>query len=219
MSVKIKICGIKTNEALDAAIAARADYFGLVFFPVSPRHVSLDQGRALVERAAGRIKAVALLVDPEADEALRVAETVKPDLIQLHGQESPELVARIARLTGLPVIKAVAVASQRDVEQALIFDDVAELVLFDAATRQKGADSLPGGMGNPFDWRLLSNVKDERLFVLSGGLNPDNVAQAIKLTRAPIVDVSSGVEHNRGDKDPELIRRFVSAARAAPQLG
>lgn len=219
MSIKIKICGVKTPEALDALIESGADYFGLVFYAKSPRHLSHEAARSLVERAAGRAKAVALLVDPEQREAARVANAVRPDFIQLHGSESPALVGKIAALTGLPVIKALGISKASDLERARSYEGVADLLLFDAETTETGDHSLPGGNGVAFDWRLLQDVKEHSHFMLSGGLNPDNVAAAIELTKAPMVDVSSGVERTLGEKDPDLIRRFISAARAAPQLG
>jgi len=219
MSVKIKICGVRTSEALDALIAEGADYFGLVFYPPSPRDIPVAEARALVERAGGRAEAVALLIDPDPQEAARIAREVAPAYLQLHGHESPDLVARIKDETGLPVIKAVRIDDAGDVERAQAYRSAADILLYDAKERADATARLPGGNGVPFDWRLLTGIKKQRRFMLSGGLTPDNVAAAINLTRAPMVDVSSGVERRRGEKDPELIARFIAAARAAPQLG
>ncbi len=219
MSVKIKICGVSDNDALDAALDAGADFFGLVFYRQSPRHVSHERARALIARAGSRAKSVALLVDPTLEEAIETARQTGPDLIQLHGSESPQLVAEIKAATGLPVIKAVAVGSLSDATGAGAFAGIADFVLYDAKTPQDGPDDLPGGNGVAFDWHMLDDIKDKDHFMLSGGLTPDNVAAAISFTKAPMIDVSSGVERRRGEKDPELIRRFIAAARAAPQLG
>ena len=213
MTTKVKICGLKTEAALEAALAGGADYVGLVFFPPSPRNVSLAAAKALADKARGRARIVALAVDP--DDALidRIAATVAPDLIQLHGDESPERVAAIRRRCGIPVMKAIRVETAQDARRALDFREVADLVLFDA--RAPADSTRPGGNGAPFDWRALLGVKDEVGFMLSGGLTPDHVADAIRATGAGIVDVSSGVESSPGEKDPELIRRFLRAAKGA----
>jgi len=219
MSVKIKICGVSGDDALDATLEGGADFFGLVFYRPSPRCVSLATARALIARARARAKAVALLVDPTPEEAKHIALETGADLIQLHGTESPELADQIKAATGLPVIKAVAVGSQADAAGADAFAGIADFVLYDAKTPRDGPADLPGGNGVAFDWHMLDDIKDKSHFMLSGGLTPDNVAAAISLTHAPMIDVSSGVERKRGEKDPELIRRFIAAARAAPQLG
>lgn len=213
MTVAVKICGIKTPAALDGALEAGADLFGLVFYPPSPRYLTPESARRLVERAAGRAKSVALLVDPD-DELLREVMTlVDPDLVQLHGSEPPERVAAIRLMFGRPVIKAIKVADESDAEAALAFEQ-ADYVLFDAKP-PKGVDNpLPGGNGFAFDWRVIRGVTHRGDYILSGGLDADNVGQAIAVTGAPVVDVSSGVERAPGVKDPELMRRFVAAAKA-----
>ena len=215
MPVKVKICGIKTPEALQAALAARADLIGLVFYPPSPRSLAPEVAAELAELARGRAGIVALIVD--ADNALidRIVTLVNPDILQLHGSETPERVAEIARRWGKPVFKAIKVESAADAERALDYSDVASLILFDAKAPKDLANALPGGNGLAFDWRLLDGVKDRVPFLLSGGLTPDNVGDAIRATGATMVDVSSGVETAPGVKSPDLIRRFIAAAHAA----
>jgi phosphoribosylanthranilate isomerase len=210
-ATKIKICGVTTPDALDAAMAARADFFGLVFFPPSPRHVAMADARRLAERAGGRIGKVGLFVDP--DDAL-LAEGVAAgalDAIQLHGSEPPERAAQVRSRFGVPVWKVVRVAAASDVARAAAYRDSADLILFDART-PKGA--LPGGMGLRFDWSLLAGYRGSLPWGLAGGLTPDNVAEAIRVTGAPLVDTSSGVESAPGVKDTGRIAAFCAAARA-----
>jgi phosphoribosylanthranilate isomerase len=215
MPVEVKICGIKTREALEGAIAAGADYIGLVFYPPSPRHVDMETAVQLAEAARGRAKIVALIVDEAANTIEAIAEKVKPDYFQAHGSEDAERVREIARTTGIPVIKAVKVRDVRDIETARFYRDAAHMILFDAKTPEALAGALPGGNGMAFDWSLLDRNRHRRAFMLSGGLNPGNVAQAIEATGAPIVDVSSGVEISPGIKGLSLIRSFIEAARRA----
>jgi phosphoribosylanthranilate isomerase len=209
----IKICGLNTPAALDAAIEARADYAGLVVFPPSPRHVALAEAAALGARAAGRIKLVGLFVDA-VDEL--IAETVaaaKLDVIQLHGKEDPARAAALRAAFGLPIWKALSVATREDVARAETYAGAADLMLFDAKP-PKGA-ALPGGLGLVFDWSLLAGYRSSMAWGLAGGLGPDNVAEAARLTRAPLVDVSSGVETAPGVKDADLIAAFCRATRSA----
>lgn len=211
MSVEVKICGLKTPAALEAALAGGADYVGLVFFPPSPRNVTPETATALAAKARGRARIVALTVDP--DDALldAIVAAAAPDLIQLHGDETPERVAEVRARWGRRIIKAVPVETAGDVQEARRYQAVADLVLFDA--RAPATSTRPGGNGAPFDWRSLLGLEDGLPFVLSGGLTPDNVADAIRLTGAAVVDVSSGVESRPGEKDPDLIRRFLRAAK------
>ena len=207
---KVKICGLSTTVTMQTALDAGADMVGLVFYPKSPRNVSLEQAAALAAQARGQAKVVALVVD--ADDALlkSIVNAVKPDYVQAHGSETPERVAEITRLFGVSVIKAIKVKEAPDVASAKAYMDVAALILFDAKAPE---DLLPGGNGLSFDWNLLKGK--DGLFMLSGGLTPDNVVGAIRLTRAPIVDVSSGVETLPGQKDIHLIRKFIEAAKSA----
>ncbi|TMJ77485.1 MAG: phosphoribosylanthranilate isomerase [Alphaproteobacteria bacterium] len=211
MPTKVKICGLKTEAALEAALAGGADFVGLVFFPPSPRNVTLAVAKALADRARGRARIVALMVDPDDALIAQVVASAAPDLIQLHGYETPTRVAEVRARWGIPVVKAVPVETAEDAHAARQFSPAADLILFDALAP---ADSArPGGNGAPFDWRTLLGVTEGMPFVLSGGLTPDNVAEAIRLTGATTVDVSSGVESSPGEKDPELIRRFLRAAK------
>jgi phosphoribosylanthranilate isomerase len=207
---KVKICGLSTPETLQAALEAGADFVGLVFFPKSPRHVSFDKAAALSAQAKTRAKIVALTVD--ADDALLAAimKAAKPDYIQAHGAETPKRIEEIKRQTGAGVIKVIKVKEAGDVALARDYRDVADLIMFEPKAPE---GLLPGGNGIAFDWNLLKG-KDGQ-FMLAGGLNPDNVTQAIRLTHAPIVDVSSGVETTPGQKDLGLIRKFIEAAKAA----
>jgi phosphoribosylanthranilate isomerase len=211
MSTKVKICGLKTGAALEAALDGGADYVGLVFFPASPRHVTPAAAKALADKARGRAGIVSLLVD--ADDALidTVIAAVAPDLLQLHGEETPQRAADIRRRWGTPIMKAIRVETSQDARAALAFREAVDQILFDA--RPPEDSTRPGGNGAPFDWRTLLGVKDQVPFMLSGGLTADNVAEAIRATAAPAVDVSSGVERRPGEKDPELIRRFLRAAK------
>ena len=212
MPAEVKICGLSTPETVDAAIAAGADMIGLVFFPKSPRNVTLEQAAALAARARGRARVVALVVDADDAALQNIAAKVGPDLIQAHGAESPARVAEIARLTGKPVIKAIRVKDEADIGAAADFSAVASLILYDAKAPETLGNALPGGNGHAFDWGLLEGEK-RPAFMLAGGLTPENVAEAIRVTGAPIVDVSSGVESAPGIKDISLIRKFVEAAK------
>ncbi len=214
MTVEVKICGLKTRPALDAALDAGADYVGLVFYSKSPRNVDLATAATLARAATGRAQSVALVVDAD-DAALRdIVATVAPDLIQLHGKETPERVAAVKALTRTAVMKVIGVATAADVDGAAAYVEVADRILFDAKPPADRPNALPGGNGIAFDWRILGNWR-ERWYMLSGGLTPANVAEAIALTHAPAVDVSSGVERVPGEKDPGLIRDFIRAAKAA----
>jgi len=208
---EIKICGLSTPETLDAAIGAGADWVGFVRFARSPRHVELEAARTLSRRAKGRAGRVVLLVDPD-DAALAAAiEAIAPDLIQLHGRESPERVAEIRAATGLPVMKALGIAGPADLAAIPAYAAVADRILLDAKAPPGAA--LPGGNGVRFDWSLLAGADLPAGLMLSGGLGPENVAEALARTGLRAVDVSSGVESAPGIKDPARIAAFVTAAR------
>lgn len=212
-----KICGIKTPAALEAAIAGGARWIGLVLYEKSPRNMPIDTAAALADMARGRVSVVVLLVDPGDDRISDVMHRVGPDLIQLHGDESPERVAAIRSTFSIRVIKAVGVRTEADVKAALAYAQpgIADLLLFDAKP-PNGAD-MPGGHGIPFDWTILSAVPVDMPYMLAGGLTPGNVRDAILKTGAPAVDVSSGVETGPGEKSPELIERFLLAVKTAKQ--
>jgi phosphoribosylanthranilate isomerase len=215
MTTAVKICGLKTEAALEAALAGGADFVGLVFYPRSPRNVDLVAAARLADLARGRARIVALMVDPEDALVDQIVRDVRPDLLQLHGQESAERCRDITARTGLPVMKAIKVATAADAQHALAYRDVCEMILFDAKAPPGLAGALPGGNGLAFDWTAIAGVAAKVRYMLSGGLTPETVATAIAVTGAPAVDVSSGVESRPGEKDPELIRRFLQAAKRA----
>jgi phosphoribosylanthranilate isomerase len=214
MDSLIKICGLSTPETLDVALGAGADMVGFVRFPKSPRHVSLDLGHRLSLQARGRAQRVVLLVDPEDEAIAQAIEAINPDLIQLHGSESPERVAQIRSMVKRPVMKALGVAQASDLQALRPYADGVDHILLDAKP-PRTPDALPGGNGIAFDWRLLNGLDPRLFFMLSGGLTPDNVAEAIRLTKPQAVDVSSGVESGPGLKDPARIEAFIRAARTA----
>jgi phosphoribosylanthranilate isomerase len=216
LSAEVKICGLKTLEHLEAAIAAGASYYGMVFFPPSPRNIAHSDATRLSQAGRGRIKSVALTVDASDAEIDAIIAAADPDTIQLHGGETPDRAAEIRRRTGRPVIKAISVEREGDADRAAAYDGAADLILFDAKAPRLAR--RPGGNGLPFDWHLLAHLRGKR-FMLSGGLNAANVAEAIVLTGAAIVDVSSGVETSPGEKDAALIRQFVEASRLAALEG
>ncbi len=210
MPVQIKICGLSTPDTLATALAAGADLVGFVHYPRSPRHISPATAGLLAAAARGKAKVVSLLVDPDDALVADVIAQVRPDYLQLHGRETPERVRELAARWGVPVIKAIPVAAPADALAAEVYRGAAAFILFDAKPM---AGELPGGNGIAFDWRAIEGESDKGPFMLSGGLNPANVAEAIRLTRTPMVDVSSGVESAPGVKDNLLIQRFIAAAR------
>jgi phosphoribosylanthranilate isomerase len=217
MTTEVKICGLRTQGALDAALAGGADYVGFVFYARSPRNIAPADARLLAARARGKAKIVALLVDPDDTLLSEVIDTVAPDIVQLHGSETPARVAEIAQRFGRPVMKAVSVADAGDIQVALAYAGKADRILFDAKAPADDVAALPGGNGIAFDWQALAGLEGRIDYMLAGGLNAANVGEAIRLTGARAVDVSSGVESGPGEKDPELIRRFIQAAKTAKQ--
>ncbi len=212
MDLTIKICGLRSPETLDSALHAGADMVGFVFFPPSPRHVDFALARELGGQVAGRALKVALSVN--ADDAWLAASiaALQPAMLQLHGKETPARVAAVKARFNLPVMKAIAVETQEDLACVPAYAAVADRLIFDARAPRDA--SRPGGLGKPFDWQLLKNLDPRVPFMLSGGLNRENVAEAIDITGARGIDVSSGVERAPGEKDPDLIRGFIQAARA-----
>ncbi len=213
MTVSVKICGISTEEALEAAIEAGADYAGLVFFERSPRHLTIEQAAKLARAAAGRIKTVALTVNAADAEIKAIVSEVRPDFLQLHGSESLERIAGIRAISHAGIIKAIKVGAPGDLLAAHHFGPAADLLLFDA---QAGAvpGALPGGNGIAFDWTWLPKASLKPDFMLSGGLNSSNVLEALGASGALAVDVSSGVETSPGVKSPALIRQFIKTAKS-----
>jgi len=215
MPAQVKICGLSTLDTLNAALDAGADFVGLVNFVRSPRHIEPAAAAALAGAARGRSKIVCLTVDAPDPLLDRIVAEVRPDYLQLHGSETPARVAEIVRRQKVPAIKVVKVATTADVALAEQFRGIAAFMLFDAKADEQAAGRLPGGNGVTFDWRVLAGVVERGPFMLSGGLDAGNVAAAIRLTGAPMVDVSSGVESAPGIKDKDKIRHFVLAARGS----
>ena len=208
----MKICGISTPETLAAVIAVRADFAGFNFYPPSPRFVTLDQVQSLGAQAAGQLQRVGLFVDAADDAIGQAVATSALDVLQLHGAESPARVAELRSRYGLPVWKVITIATRADLDRAADYVGAADFVLLDARTP---SGSLPGGMGLKFDWSLLSGWTPPLPWGLAGGLNATNVAEAIAVTSARLVDAASGVESAPGVKDPALIAAFCTAVRAA----
>jgi phosphoribosylanthranilate isomerase len=212
MSLLVKICGLSTRETLDVALGAGADMVGFVFFSPSPRHLSLEVARELGKQAQGRAVKVALTVDADDATLENIVETLRPDILQLHGKETTARLRDIKAKFGLPLMKALPVAAAADLAPLAGYAEVADRILFDARAPKDA--TRPGGLGAVFDWRLLENLDLKLPFMVSGGLDASNVAEAVRVTRAGGVDVSSGIERSPGVKDPELIRDFIRAARA-----
>ena len=215
MSLIVKICGLSTRETLDVALDAGADMVGFVFFPPSPRHLSLETARELGNRAKRRATKVALTVDADDATLANIVEALAPDILQLHGKETVARLRDIKQKFGLQLMKVIAVETSADLASLPGYAAVADRILFDARA-PRGA-TRPGGLGAVFDWHVLENLDLKLPFMVSGGLNAGNVAEAVRVTRAGGVDVSSGVERAPGIKDPEMIRNFVRAARAIDQ--
>lgn len=213
MPLIVKICGLMTPEAIDVALESGADMVGFVFFPPSPRHLGLETARTLGERVKGRAGKVALTVDAGDETLAGIVEALKPDMLQLHGSEPPERVTELRKRFSLPLMKALPVAERKDLARVDLYKTITDRLLFDARAPQDA--TRPGGLGLPFDWSLLKGIEPGIPFMLSGGLDADNVAEALRITRAPGVDVSSGVERVPGEKDPDKIRAFIRAARTA----
>lgn len=210
MDIRVKICGLKESAHVEAAVEAGARYVGFVFFPKSPRNIGLDEAARLTGAVPPGVAKVALTVDATDAELDRITGSVPLDMLQLHGTETPERVAEVRARYGLPVMKAIGIAAPEDLERIAIYGKVADQLLVDAKA-PKGAP-LPGGNGLPFDWRLVAKKYWPCPWMLAGGLTPGNAAEAIRLTGARQVDVSSGVETSPGVKDAALIRAFVAAA-------
>ena len=213
MSLVVKICGLSTPETLEVALDAGADMVGFVFFEASPRHVGLGAARELGRLSQGRALKVALTVDADDVTLENCIEALQPGLLQLHGDESVARVRDIKQNFGLPVMKVLPVATATDLAPLPGYAAVADRILFDARAPKDA--TRPGGLGVPFDWHLLDDLNLTIPFMVGGGLNADNVAEAIRVTRADGVDVSSGIESAPGVKDPDRIRAFIRAAREA----
>jgi len=216
MSLIVKICGLSTRETLQTALEAGADMVGFVFFPPSPRHLSLTTARDLGKLVKRRAAKVALTVDADDATLESIVETLQPDILQLHGRESVARLREVRRKFSLPVMKAIAVESSADLASLPVYAGLADRILFDARAPKEA--TRPGGLGAVFDWKILENLELKIPFMVSGGLSSLNVADAVRVTGAGGVDVSSGVELAPGQKDPEMIRAFIKAARACEEL-
>jgi phosphoribosylanthranilate isomerase len=216
MPLIVKICGLSTRETLDVALQAGADMVGFVFFPPSPRHISLETARDLGKQAKGRAVKVALTVDADDATLANIVEALQPDILQVHGKETVARLRDIRQAFGLPVMKAMAVETAADLAPLPGYAAVADRILFDARAPKDA--TRPGGLGAVFDWHVLENLDLKLPFMVSGGLHAGNVAEAVRVTRAGGVDVSSGIERAPGIKDPEMIRNFIRAARATEEL-
>jgi phosphoribosylanthranilate isomerase len=209
MKTEVKICGLKTVEAVDRAVALGAAHTGFIFFPKSPRNIEPDDAGRLAERIRGRARIVAVTVDAGSDELDEIVSALSPDMLQLHGSETPERVLTVKAVYGLPVIKAFSVREADDLRRIEPYIGIADRFLFDAKP-PKGSD-LPGGNGVTFDWRLLAALDPGLDYMLSGGLNADNIGEALALTGARAVDISSGVESAPGVKDLKRMEEFFQA--------
>ena len=211
-ATQTKICGLTTPETLDAALDGGAAFVGAVVFPKSPRHLDVLHAATLFERARGRAAVVAVTVHASDALLTEIGLILKPDFIQLHGSETPERAAVARRLTGAGIIRALPVSDPSDLDGATAWEAVVDHLMFDA--RPPAGAALPGGVGASFNWTMLQGRVFERPWFVAGGLTPDNVAQAIRVSGAPLVDVSSGVESAPGVKDPALITAFLDTVRA-----
>jgi len=214
MSVAVKICGLSSQVALAAAVAGGARFVGFVFYPPSPRHLSIEAAAALVTAVPAGIVRVGVFVDPEDAFLARLFAAAPLDLLQLHGSETPERVAQIKSRFGKQAMKAIPVAAAADLDAATRYLGVADWLMFDAKPPREKTDALPGGNALAFDWQLLSARRWSLPWMLSGGLDPDNLQQAARISGARVLDVSSGVESAPGVKDPARIRAFLARAAA-----
>jgi phosphoribosylanthranilate isomerase len=208
-----KICGLTTPETVQASIDGGASFLGFNFFPPSPRYLTPDAAARLAPPARGKASIVAVTVDPDDDLVDRLMATLRPDLIQLHGKETPNRVRDVAARSGVGVIKVISVTDASDLETARAYDGLVDHLMFDA--RPPAGSELPGGVGAKFDWTILAGRRFARPYLLAGGLDPWNVGEALRQSGAPFADVSSGVERGPGIKDPGLISAFLEAVRRA----
>ncbi len=212
---KIKICGLSTPQTITAAIEEKADFIGFVFYPPSPRHLNIETAKYLASQIPDTVEKVGLFVNPDTAYLEQVLNEVSLDVIQLHGNETPERVAEIKQKFKRPIIKSFPISSKKDLEAITPYKNNADWFLFDARPAKEG-DDLPGGNGQTFDWTILKDFKSDTPWMLAGGLNPDNVAAAIRILNPDAVDVSSGVETDtQGEKDAVKIRSFIHNAKQA----
>lgn len=214
MTIEVKICGLRDAASVAAAVAGDARYVGFVFYPKSPRAVTAEQAAALISQLPTATTSVGLFVDPSDDDVLKILRLAPLQMLQLHGKETPERIAFIKKTTGLPIIKAIGIASRQDIQTAKRYESVADILLLDAKAPSNG---LPGGNATSFDWHVLENTQFTKPWMLAGGLEVANIAQAVALTKARILDVSSGVEDALGQKNPAKITAFLNQAKQLPE--
>ena len=203
--IEIKVCGINDEISMQTAINLKVDYIGLVFYKSSPRNISIKQTRKLLQLRNNVSKIVALTVNPDDDFLFEIQKNIKPDYIQLHGNENPYRCLDIKNKINIPIIKGINVKNKVDLIQSTTeFEDVCDILLLDAPS-----EALPGGNGKQFDWNLLRNYKLKKKWMLAGGLNIDNIKKAVDITKAPAIDISTGLEIRKGVKDPKLIKNFL----------
>ena len=217
MKPDIKICGLKTQEAIERVIARGATHVGFIFFPKSPRHIDPEVAAELAEPVRGRARIVAVTVDVSDEDLDDIVHLLKPDILQMHGSETPERVLQAKALYGLPVMKAFSVRDASDLDRIDPYLGVADRFLFDA--KAPAGSELPGGNGVSFDWKIMASLDESVDYMLSGGLNKDNVGLALASTRARGLDVSSGVESAPGVKDTAMIDAFFDAIAEARSVG
>ena len=213
MTTDIKICGLKTEEAVDRAVALGATHIGFIFFAKSPRHIEPADAGRLADRVRGKVKIVSVSVDPDNDDLDELIDLIRPDILQLHGKETPDRVLGIKAVTGLPVWKALSIADADDLRRIEAYDGIANRFLLDAKPPKNS--ELPGGNGVSFDWRLLSGLDGSVDYMLSGGLNKNNIGEALRIARPTGIDTSSGVESSPGVKDLKMMDEFFEAVRLA----
>jgi phosphoribosylanthranilate isomerase len=213
MTLDIKICGLKTEEAVDRAVALGATHIGFIFFAKSPRHIEPADAGRLADRVRGKVKIVSVSVDPDNDDLDEIVALMRPDILQLHGRETPDRLLTIKAVTGLPVWKALSIADADDLRRIDAYDGIANRFLLDAKPPRNS--ELPGGNGVSFDWRLLGGLDASVDYMLSGGLNKDNVGEALSIARPTGIDTSSGVESSPGVKDLDMMDEFFKAVRLA----
>ncbi|MFZ3035435.1 MAG: phosphoribosylanthranilate isomerase [Parvibaculum sp.] len=213
-TTRVKICGLSTPETIKASVDAGADYLGFNFFPRSPRYVTPERAAELARLVPDTVLNVALAVDADNATLDAIVAALKPDILQLHGAETPERLRELKSRYGLTLMKAIAVSGPEDLEKVALYHDSADLLLFDAKPPKSMENALPGGNGLVFDWSLIAGQRPDTPWMLSGGLTAENVREAIEVTGAEAVDVSSGVEDGPGRKSPELIEKFIRAAKS-----
>ena len=202
---EIKVCGINDKKSMNTALKYKVNYIGLVFYPNSPRNISINQSRELLQSRNKTTKIVALTVDPNDDFLFEIKNEIKPDYIQLHGNENPNRCRYIKNILDIPIIKGINVKNKLNLMQLTTdFEDICDILLLDAPS-----ENLPGGNGKKFDWDILKDFKSKKKWMLAGGLNIENIEKAVEITKAPAIDISSGLEIIKGIKDPKLIENFI----------